>query len=197
MRILLLMPCDEQHVAMSNGIFHYLPPEVKQKTFAMPTYMDWLVHLKKISWTEALFDTLYAAKQVYNADKTADLIIIGNADKSLEFDAIFNMQELDESLPYKDDFMEKVASLEPVQADALLTAYLNVHQADESKMAMRDAPATADFLAAYLQTDIDKQALRDKYELDTTHKKFTPTFDKQVNEMKEDHQNAISDSKSK
>lgn len=197
MRILLLMPCDEQHVAMATGIYANLPQEVKEKTFAMPTYMDWFVHMKKTTWTEALFDTLYAAKQIYNADKTCDLIVIGNTDKSLEFDAVFNFQELDESLPYKDYFMEKVKSLEAVQADPKLLGYLNVHEDSESKLAMKDVKVTADFLAAYLDTGVDRQALRDKFELDTTHKKFTPEFDRQVEALKEERKNAISDNKSK
>ena len=68
MKILILMPCDEQHVYTSEGIWKALPKELKENTFVMPMFMEYLVITKQVKdWIEALFFALLSAKKLYQA----------------------------------------------------------------------------------------------------------------------------------
>lgn len=166
MKILLLMPCDEQHVYAATYIYKSLPAEIRERTFAMPMFMQYIVTVRKLSnWVEAFFDSFLGMKAVYKtAEKFGDdLIVIGNAPADFKFDAVFNFQEIDEALPYKDDFLEKIRMIcadEPV----LLRTIAALHEAHESQMALMDCTATADFLTAYLQTDPHLDDIKRRYE---------------------------------
>ena len=93
------------------GIYKGLPHELQDKCFCMPVFMDYLVQTKLVeNWGYALFDTLLAAKKIYEVGED-DLIIIGNTDKNYKFDAIFNFQDIEEDLPFKDEFAAKVKDL--------------------------------------------------------------------------------------
>jgi len=153
MKILLLMPLDEKFSYMAMGIYNNLPHEIKDKTFCMPTFMDYLVNVKVCpNYEYAIFDTILSAKKVYDAAKGDDLIIIGNMPKEYKFDAIFNFQDLVEDLPYKDFFLEKV--IEKVAGEEILMKMVNnMYAKEDSKLALHNCTATADFLTAYLDTD--------------------------------------------
>lgn len=168
MKILLLMPCDEQHAHAAAGIYKALPQEMKDITFPMPMFMDYLIQTKIVgNWIMAFFDTLISAKNIYRtAEQNNDnLIIIGTAPAEMEFDAVFNFQEIEESLPYKDSFLEKIR--EAVKSDEKLSRMVNnLVPGSQSKMALRDCAATADFLSKYIKTDIKNklEVLRKEYE---------------------------------
>lgn len=147
------MPCDEQHVYAAEGIYKHLPEEIKNVTFPMPMFMDYLIQTKTVgNWIMAFMDTLYSAKKLYEcADK--DLIVIGTLPTTCEFDAIFNFQEIDESLPYEDKFLEKIKEI--VKPERVLSDMVdNLVTADKSIFALHDCKATADFLSKYIKTDV-------------------------------------------
>lgn len=168
MKILVLMPCDEQHVYAAAGIYKALPQEVRDVTFPMPMFMDYLIETKIVgNWIMAFFDTLVSAKNIYRTavEKNDDLLIIGTAPADMEFDAVFNFQDIEESLPYEDKFIDKIKIA--VKSDDMLTQLVaDLVGADASKLALHNCIATADFLAKYMQTDIKNklEKLRKEYE---------------------------------
>lgn len=165
MKILVLMPLDQQHVDAAAAIYKALPHEVKEHTFIMPTFMEYLVHMgKSQNWLWAFFDAIVSAQNVYKtADKNKDdLIIIGNLPNTYKFDAIFNFQEIEETLPYKDNHAEKIKEL--VQEEKVLADIVNnLYGAEDSTFSLRNCVATADFLSAYLQTDPKLDEIKAKY----------------------------------
>ena len=59
MKILVLMPLDQQHVDMSAAIYKALPHEIKEHTFAMPMFMEYLISVgKSQNWLWAFFDAI-------------------------------------------------------------------------------------------------------------------------------------------
>ncbi len=164
MKILVLMPLDEKWVYMANGIYRNLPQEVKDITFAMPMFMQYCITTKAVpNWLYATFDALVAVRNAYNAAGEGDLIVIGNCDKKLEFDAIFNFQDLAIDLRYSDLLMEKTKDLVKDAED--LRSYVdNLYTADDSKMPLHNCLATANFLTAYLQTDPKLEEIKKEYQ---------------------------------
>lgn len=168
MKILVLMPLDEQSSIMALKIYDALPHEIKDKTFCMPAFMDYLVKTEICkNWTYAFFDSLLTAKRLYeNTEEEQDLIIIGNTCAAHKFDAVFNFQDIDKDLPYKDNFAEKM--YEVVKGEEMLENLIkDLHKAEESKMALHNCIATADFLTAYLKTDPHLGQIKKEY-----HKKL-------------------------
>ena len=166
MKILVLMPCDERAIHASAEIYRNMSKETKEKSFFMPLYIDYLRQMS-LSRTliEAFYDALVSAKMlIKSATEDDDLIIFGNVGRDLcEFDVVFNFQDIEESLPYSDKFLDKVKEI--VVEDDLLYSYVsNLHLADESKMALHNCAATADFLGAYIKADVEKKVKRIKEE---------------------------------
>lgn len=167
MKILVLMPCDERYVYAAAGIYKALPHELKEKTFAMPMFMDYLIQTKVVgNWIMAFYDAIISAKAIYNSTQPdEDLIIIGNIPSECEFDAVFSFQDIEETLTYEDKFIEKIKNL--VEGDQLLTSTIaDLHKVDEVKLALRNCTATADFLTRYITTDIKNklEKLQKEYE---------------------------------
>lgn len=164
MKILVLMPLDEKWVYMANGIYSALPADVQNVTFAMPMFMQYAVTTKITpNWLYATFDAILAIKSVYKAAKDGDLIVIGNAPKDMEFDAIFNFQDLELDMPYEDLLMEKTR--EVVKEDEeLLGMVTDLYTNADSIMPLHNITATADFLAAYLDTDPKTEQIKKQYQ---------------------------------
>ena len=177
MKILILMPLDEKWVYMANGIYSALPAKAKDVTFGMPIFMQYCMTTKATpNWIYAVYDALVAVRSVYEAAKDEDLIIIGNCSKDLEFDEIFNFQDIEEDMPFEDKFMEKIQEL--VKEDESLTKYVNnLYTNDDSKMALHNITATADFIAAYLETDPKIEQIKNEYKDKIKLKKYG-RFDK-------------------
>lgn len=170
MKILVLMPLDERSVYMANGIYSGLSPYAKDRTLVMPMFMQYTITTKlSEGWEYAVFSALVAAKNVYEAAQKAkdDLIIIGNCDASLEFDIVFNFQDIEKDEDYQDKFLNKLTEIIETKSDdedkAKLLAWLNLHKAEESKMPLHNVNATADFLSAYLETDPHIEEIHAKY----------------------------------
>ena len=162
MKILLLMPLDERFAHMAIKIYSALPHEVKDKTVCMPAFMDYLVTTEFCkNWTYALFDTLLTTGHLCETEE--DIIVIGNVSKKYKFDAIFNFQDIEEDLPYKDVFVEKIQEI--VKDEKVLEKYISdLYTAEDSKMSLHNCIATADFLAAYSQTDPHLDKIKEEYE---------------------------------
>ena len=169
MKILILMPCDEQHVYAAEGIYQALPAKLREKTFAMPMFMEYLVITKQSEdWIGALFYSLLAAKKLFLAaekDPQEDLIIIGNASADLSFDAVFSFQDIEESMDYQDLFIEKLKGLVSKE-EILLTQLENLHTKDKSLFNLTNCIASADFIAKYIKTDVKHklEKLKKEYE---------------------------------
>lgn len=163
MKILVLMPCDEQHVYAASKIYERLPAEVKDHTFAMPMFMQYLISTKIVgNWVFAFYDTLLSAEKLLDAAENDDFILIGNCPNYFKFDAVFNFQDIEEMLPYQDAFIEKIKTL--VAEDAgLSTMIATLHEAKESQLALINCQATADFLAAYLKTDPHLEEIKKQF----------------------------------
>lgn len=164
MKILVLMPLDERSSHMGLKIYDSLPYEVKEHTFCMPAFMEYLVATKICkNWTYALFDSLLTAKRLYeNTEEDEDLIIIGNTTATHNFDIVFNFQDIEEDLPYQDIFVKKVSEI--VTGEKTLENLINnLHKANESKMTLHNCIATADFLSAYIKTDPHLKDIEKEY----------------------------------
>lgn len=165
MRMLIMMPCDEQHVYAATGIYNALPEELKQITFPMPMFMEYLRDTKQCdNWVKSIFYTMISAEELYMSSVRdgEDFILIGNIGNEFKFDVIFNFQEIDESLPYEDLFMKKCQDI--VKDEPSLLQYIAaLHTADESKMALQNCKATADFIADYMASEPDLDALKEQY----------------------------------
>lgn len=165
MKILVLMPLDERYTYLAAAIYKNLPRDVQEHTLCMPAFMDYMVHVKLCpNWEYALFDTILTAEKIYKATNDEDLIILGNLDKNCKFDAIFNFQDNDEDLTYEDKFLERMQQLAAGEHN-LEVLVNNVHTADESKMALHNCKATADFLVDYLATDLKLDEIKKEYEI--------------------------------
>ena len=165
MKILVLMPLDERYTYLAAAIYKNLPKDVQEHTLCMPAFMDYMVYVKLCpNWEYALFDTILTAEKVYKATDKEDLIILGNVGADCEFDAVFNFQDNDEDLPYEDKFLEKMQKLAEGEHN-LEVLVNNVHKAEESKMALHNCKATADFLTNYLKTDPKLDDIKKEYEI--------------------------------
>ena len=166
MRILVLMPIDERMDYAAAGIYKALPHEIQDVTFCMPMFRDYLVKVNRAPGTlQAAFDTLLSAEKICQAsvDNNLDLLLIGNVDKRFTFDKVFNFQDIEKDLPYKDLFLEKAREL--VKDEPIAFQYVkNLHTADESAMPLHNCTAAADFLAAYMKTDPHLDVLKKEYE---------------------------------
>lgn len=169
MKILVLMPCDEQHVHAAAGIYKALPQELKEQCFPMPMFMDYLIQNKVVgNWIFAFFDSMISLKSIY---KTADvnkddLIVIGTAPKDFEFDVVFSFQEIDNKEEYKDNFLEKVIKPVVAKDETLYSMVSNLYNVDDVQFALHNCIASADFLAAYIKTDVKEklEVLKKEYE---------------------------------
>ena len=80
-----------------------------------------------------------------------------------KFDAIFNFQDIEEDLPFKDEFAAKVKDL--VQSEEVLAKLINnLYDNKDSIMPLHNCLATADFLSAYIKTDPGLDKLKTEYQ---------------------------------
>ena len=166
MKILVLMPCDERMTYYAAKIYKELPNDVKDITFSMPMFMDYLVSSKIVgNWVYAFFDSFVSMKNIYKtaAKSKDDLIVFGTAPKNMKFDAIFSFQDDAAQMPYEDHFLRKVKEI--VSDEPKLTAYLeNLYGAEDSKFNLYNCDATAGFLAEYIKTDPKLEDIKARYE---------------------------------
>lgn len=169
MKILVLMPCDEQHVYAAAGIYKALPSEMKECCFPMPMFMDYLIQNKIVgNWIFAFFDALASMKSVY---KTAvangdNILVIGTAPKDFEFDAVFSFQDIEETMDYQDLFLDKIIKPSVKEDDLLNQMVSNLYELSDVEFTLTDCIASADFLTAYMETEIKNKlaALKAQYE---------------------------------
>lgn len=165
MKILVLMPCDERMVYNAAKLYQELPKEIKDITFNMPMFMDYLVNVKIVdNWVMAFYDALISAEKLYAAAQKSkkDLIIFGNMPLNLPFDAVFNFQDAEEKLPYEDKFLEKIKEI--VADEPILAACVEkMHSAEESKLSLINCKASAEFLSKYIKTDPKLEEIKEKY----------------------------------
>lgn len=170
MKILVLMPLDEKWVYAATAIWDKMDDEIRDHCFAMPMFMQTTVTWgRSRNWTDAAFFALKCSEYVYQtAEKEGDpLIIIGNMPKDFKFDAVFNFQDMEETLPYEDKFMDKIKeSLKKVSSeDVLLLEGMinNLYTAEDSTFSLTNCQATADFLGAYMKAEIDFKKIEEEY----------------------------------
>ena len=173
MKILVLMPLDEKWSYIATALYENLTEEAKQKTFAMPMFTEWQMATKKLvvgkdlplHWNTATFGTIIKAREMYKLQDAAkqDFMLIGNIRPDYKFDAIFNFQDIEEDLPFKDDFAAKVKDL--VQSEEVLAKLINnLYDNKDSIMPLHNCLATADFLSAYIKTDPGLDKLKAEYQ---------------------------------
>lgn len=162
MKILVLMPLDERSVYMAARLYAALPDDVKEHTFAMPMFMEYLVEGKiAANWAASVFQTIIAARSVYRAAKDDDLIVIGNINQDYKFDAIFNFQDAEKDEPYVDVFVDKLSTIDD---DALQVIISNLYSNEDSKMPLHNCKASGDFLGKYIKTDPHLKKLEEEYQ---------------------------------
>ena len=160
------MPCDERMIYSAAKIYKELPNDIKDITFSMPMFMDYLISSKVVgNWVYAFFDSFVSMKNIYKTTNRNrdDLIVFGTAPKNMKFDAIFSFQDDAEQMPYEDKFLRKVKEI--VKDEPRLAAYVeNLYGAEDSKFNLYNCKATAGFLAEYIKTDPKLEDIRAKYE---------------------------------
>ena len=164
MKILVLMPLSESHSNIAMAIYNSLPHEVREKSFIMPAYIDYLLTTKAVENSiYAVSNALLAAQICWKQaeEKKENLIIFGNIDNSFKFDAIFNCQDLQEDLPYVDGRAEKMQEL--VKGSEIEYIAHDLYTNKDSKMPLHNAVAIADFLTAYLDTDPHLEEIAAEY----------------------------------
>ena len=167
MKILVLVPNNLTNLEYCMKIWEKLSPEIQQKSFCIPMYMQYLVETKQVKdQTEAFFYAMRAAEMVYNSIKLGDTgIIFGNMNKDYRFDTIFNFQNNKYAM-YKDYFIEALNEVikpdgEDDSAYKILSQYTsNLHEANESTLILMDIDAASEFLNKYAATDVE-QTLKD------------------------------------
>lgn len=164
MKILVLMPLSESHSHIVMAIYNALPHEVREKSFIMPAYIDYLLTTKFAENSiYAVSNALLAAQHCWKQaeEEHQDLIIFGNIDNSFKFDAIFNCQDDKEDLPYVDGRAVKMQEL--VKGSNIEYIAHELYTDKDSKMALHNPVAIADFLTAYLQTDPHLEKIAAEY----------------------------------
>lgn len=164
MKILVLTPNNANAVKYCMQIWEKLRPELQEKSFCIPMYIQYLVETQQAKdQTEAYFYAMRAAEEVYRNIKVEDVaIIFGNMHKGYEFDAIFNFQ-CNEYARYKDYFVEALNEVikpdgEDDAAYKFLSRYTtNLHEANESTLILINIDATCDFLNSYTLTNVEKE----------------------------------------
>lgn len=173
MKILVLMPCDERMTYYAAKIYKELPNDVKDITFSMPMFMDYLISSKIVgNWVYSFFDSFVSMKNIYKtaAKGREDLIVFGTAPRNMKFDAIFSFQEDAAQMPYDDKFLRKIKEI--VKDEPKLAAYVeNLYGAEDSQFNLYNCAATAGFLAEYLKTDPKLEDIKAKYESKLKFKK--------------------------
>ena len=182
MKILVLMPLDEQHVWVATRIFQVLNKETKDITFPMPMYMEYLIQTKQEeNWTYAMYNSVIAAKMLYNTavEKNEDFILIGNCKADLKFDLIVNFQDHEIELPYEDKFLDKIRELVK-DGDPILTETIaDFHTTNDSVLQMKNCSATAHFLEKYIKTDPQIEQLEEDYKqkIEESRKEHTDLYE--------------------
>lgn len=158
MKILVLMPLNERMVYAATSIYRHLADDKQEMTFAMPMFMEYAVDTKMCEdWLHAVFFAEIAARNFY--EKHNDCIIIGNLNKNMKFDMIFNLQDLDEDFPYEDKGIQKfIEVINQSEADeeskSFLLKYINnLHTNEDSEMPLHNSRATAEFLSNMIDSD--------------------------------------------
>ena len=163
MKILVLMPCDERMTYVAAEIYKNLPNNVKDVTFSMPMFMDYLVSSKIVgNWVVAFYDALISMNRVYKASGKENLIVFGTAPKDLKFDVVFSFQDADQTLSYKDVFLEKIKEM-VVEDELLASKVAALYSVDDVKYALTDCSAAAEFLASYLKSNEKLEEFYEKY----------------------------------
>lgn len=155
MKILVLMPLDEQHVFAATAIYHYLPKYLQDRCFSLPMYRQYLRDCKlEHSWEEAVVRTLYDSNKLLKVlTPKDDYILIGNAPASMKFDAVFSFQDIDKAEPYDDKFLVKIRSIFGKNDKNIDNLIYNLHDEPESKRDLTNCKAAAQFLTDYIKTD--------------------------------------------
>ncbi len=167
MKILVLVPNNLTNLEYCMKIWEKLNPEVQEKSFCIPMYMQYLVDTNQVKdQTEAFFYAMRAAEMVYQKIKAGDTaIIFGNMNKGYQFDTVFNFQNNHYDM-YKDYFIEALNEvIKPDTEDdssyKILSRYTtNLHEANESSLILMDIDAASEFLNSYTSTDVE-QTLKD------------------------------------
>ena len=178
MNILVLVPNNLTNLEYCMKLWEKLNPEIQEKSFCIPMYMQYLVDTNQVKdQTEAFFYAMRAAEMVYQNIKAVDTaIIFGNMNKGYQFDTNFNFQNNHYDM-YKDYFIEALNEvIKPDTEDdssyKILSSYTtNLHEANESSLILMDIDAASDFLNNYAATDVEQtlKQLRTQYleKLDT------------------------------
>ena len=167
MKILVLVPNNLTNLEYCMKIWEKLNPEIQEKSFCIPMYMQYLVDTNQVKdQTEAFFYAMRAAEMVYQNIKAGDTaIIFGNMNKGYQFDTVFNFQNNHYDM-YKDYFIEALNEvIKPDTEDdssyKILSRYTtNLHEANESSLILMDIDAASEFLNSYTSTDVE-QTLKD------------------------------------
>ena len=171
MKILVLMPLDEQHVPAATAIYEYLPKEIRDICFSLPMYMQYLMSTKlERTWEECCVRTLFDSQKLLDVLKPQDdYILIGNTAKKYKFDNVFNFQDIEKAQSYKDVFLEKIRQIFGHNDPIIDKLIYNLHENKESSLALINCRATADFLTDYINAgsfseQYDFKKIKEKYD---------------------------------
>ena len=169
MKILVLMPLDERQVYNCVGLWKaFVAAQGQEWTsdniFLMPLYMDYLTTTgKSINLMEAVGQAIISTKEMVTSNK--NIIVFGNLPiSSTSFDYIFNFQQNDQAIPYKDLVLEAICkTAQESDDDYLKQLFNNFYKADASIMALQNFTATAEFLSKWYTSEEQMNTVKERY----------------------------------
>ena len=170
MKILVLMPLDERQVYNCVGLWKaFVAAQGQEWTsnnlFFMPLYMDYLTTTgKSINWMEAAGQAIISTKEMVAANNK-NIIVFGNLPVTVTtFDYVFNFQQNDQAIPYKDLVLEVICkTAQESNDDYLKQLFSNFYKADASIMALQNFTATADFLSKWYTSEKQMAQVTERY----------------------------------
>lgn len=117
---------------------------------------------------EAAGQAVISAKEMVSSGHQRNFIVFGNLPSkgvaNYGFDYIFNFQQNDQALPYKDLFLETICKTAIEEGDNYLKQlFSNFYSAEDSAMALQDFAATVDFLGRWVASEEKLNMVQEKY----------------------------------
>lgn len=112
---------------------------------------------------EAAGQAIISTKEMVSSNKS--IIVFGNLPTNVtSFDYVFNFQQNDEALPYKDLVLEAICkTAQESNDDYLKQLFSNFYTADASIMALQNFTATADFLSKWYTSEEQMAIVAENY----------------------------------
>lgn len=115
---------------------------------------------------EAAGQAIISTKEMVSSGHHQNIIVFGNLPvvTTATFDYIFNFQQNDQAIPYKDLVLEAMCKVaQESDDDYLKQLFSDFYNADASIMALQNFTATADFLSKWYTSEEQMNTVTERY----------------------------------